>query len=259
MLDEPAIHLHVDAQKEVLELFENIAQNNIQIVYTTHSPALLNINSWESIRLVEKDDDISKVFTTTTPRSGEKHLETLSPIQKAMGCSLNNTIAPSREKLNLVVEGITDYYYLKAMLGNFGILGTPDEPYLIPACSADNIPNIVSIFIGWGYNYKVLLDNDRQGQNVAKKLKELDIPNDKILFVGESSDDFTIENLLSTPNKDAITICKKNDVFDKSASAFNFLSSVENKQLTPDNITKNNFQELFQRLGILKRCMENYK
>ena len=172
LIDEPAIYLHVDAQKEVLKLFDKLKANGVQVIYTTHSPSMLKINSWESIKLVEKEDNITKIFSPTTSRSGQKHLETLSPIQQAMGCTLNNTIAPQREKLNLVVEGITDYYYIKAM---FQICKVEDKPYVIPACSADNIPNIVSIFIGWGYEYNVLLDRDNKGKCVLQKLKEMNI------------------------------------------------------------------------------------
>lgn len=245
LIDEPAIHLHVDAQKEVLKLFDTLKANGVQIIYTTHSPSMLNTNSWEGIKLIEKENNITEIFSPTTSRSGQKHLETLSPIQKAMGCTLNNTLAPSQDKLNLIVEGITDYYYLKAM---FKVCEVTNEPYIIPACSADNIPNIASIFIGWGYDFKVLLDHDREGKNVYAKLKKMDIKDEIIQFVS-ISDNATIENLISD-HEEIITRNEKGEL-KKSESAFRFLSKVESENFIPDDETKDNFRDLFGKIGIL--------
>jgi len=44
VLDEPGIYLHVKAQIGILEYFSMLAKHNIQIIYSTHSPFMLNEN-----------------------------------------------------------------------------------------------------------------------------------------------------------------------------------------------------------------------
>lgn len=57
LFDEPGISLHVSAQKELLKLFDHLAEKGNQIVYTTHSPYMIDTNSEgiHRIRAVEKD------------------------------------------------------------------------------------------------------------------------------------------------------------------------------------------------------------
>ena len=55
-----------------------------------------------------------------------------------------------------------------------------------------------SLFIGWGFNFIVLLDNDDQGQNSGKKLeRELSVPPSRIV---QPKDAKTIEDLFSSEN-----------------------------------------------------------
>jgi len=43
LVDEPGVSLHARAQEDVLKVFEDIS-HKIQIIYTTHSPHLVEIN-----------------------------------------------------------------------------------------------------------------------------------------------------------------------------------------------------------------------
>ena len=43
LVDEPGVSLHARAQEDVLKVFEDI-KDKIQIIYTTHSPHLVEIN-----------------------------------------------------------------------------------------------------------------------------------------------------------------------------------------------------------------------
>lgn len=42
LFDEPGISLHVNAQRELLELFNHLTDKGNQVIYTTHSPYMLN-------------------------------------------------------------------------------------------------------------------------------------------------------------------------------------------------------------------------
>lgn len=247
LIDEPAIHLHVDAQKEVLALFESLQENGIQIIYTTHNPSMLDTNSWECIRTIEKVDNISNIHPLTESHKGIKNIETLSPVQKAMGCCLKNTLAPERNQKNIIVEGITDYYYLKAMLP-ISETDIKDNFYLIPACGAANIPNIVSIFAGWGYDFCVLLDNDNAGRETAKALERLEkLTENKVFFVSDETDS-TVESLLSEKVRGQVAQYDSDGKLQKSVTALRFLRAVESENIDLDTETKSNFGALFEKL-----------
>ena len=45
LLDEPGTSLHVNAQRELLKLFQHLAGKGNQVVYTTHSPYMLDLET----------------------------------------------------------------------------------------------------------------------------------------------------------------------------------------------------------------------
>lgn len=60
LFDEPGILLHPQGQRDLLQVFEQLADEN-QIIYATHSLFLLNQNFPERHRLIFKDDEGTKV------------------------------------------------------------------------------------------------------------------------------------------------------------------------------------------------------
>src|SRR5437879_5974894 len=54
LLDEPGLHLHPTAQQELIEFFEELARSH-QLLYTTHSPFLIDGQHLERIRPVRED------------------------------------------------------------------------------------------------------------------------------------------------------------------------------------------------------------
>lgn len=92
-------------------------------------------------------------------RQGEQTLDTLSPIRTAMG--LVNLSSVDMVNKNIILEGITDKYYIEAFSK---LLNRPLKYNLIPSCGCENIKNIASILLGWGYQFKVIIDKG-EGQN----------------------------------------------------------------------------------------------
>ena len=56
VLDEPGVYLHVNAQKNILTLFEHLMKKGNQILYTTHLPTMIYEKRLDRIRLIFKDD-----------------------------------------------------------------------------------------------------------------------------------------------------------------------------------------------------------
>lgn len=166
LLDEPGISLHINAQRELLRLFRDLADKGNQIVYSTHSPYMLDLNmeGLHRIRAVTKD---SKGFTYIHKTAYDSKIDpnhqedTLAPVMSALGMSLNVTFGPAMHKLNIVTEGISDYIYLTTMAKILNINNKKIE--ILPSVGASNCINICTILQGWGCRYLALFDYDKAG------------------------------------------------------------------------------------------------
>lgn len=165
LLDEPGISLHVNAQRELLHLFHHLAEKGNQVVYSTHSPYMLDTaEGIHRIRAAVKDGaGYTKVYKTAyDPKiSPDSREDTLAPVIKGLGMDLSVTFGPALNKANIILEGMSDYIYLKTMSELLSIdLGNCE---LIPSVGASNCINIACILHGWGCKYFVVFDYDKGG------------------------------------------------------------------------------------------------
>ena len=174
LIDEPGQNLHDIAQKDVKKILEETAGKNIQIIYSTHNPNLIGTEGKEftRIRLVSNDEKLGTKVENVAQfisKEGKGSLDALSPIRIAMGL-INVQSIFDQNKFNVVVEGITDHYYLSAFKL---LLKKDDRLHFIPACGVDNVKHLVSVVIGWGCNYKAVFDDDpSQGRKAYNQLKK---------------------------------------------------------------------------------------
>lgn len=195
LIDEPGFYLHAKAQEDVLKILEDLAKEN-QVIFTTHMPYLINPHKLDRIRLVTKDKKSKETKIENSISKGADY-ETLKPIITAIGLDISKGLGIAKEK-NIILEGISDYYYIQTMkkyLTENNGLEFPDDIYFIPSVGADKIPMLVPLFIGWGLKYSVVLDNDRKGKKVKKKLLEQGVPDDRIILVDGNNN--CIEDLFS--------------------------------------------------------------
>jgi predicted ATP-dependent endonuclease of OLD family len=102
LFDEPGVTLHPQGQRDLLQVFEQLASEN-QIAYATHSLFLLNQNFPERHRLITKDESGTKV--DQKPYRQNWRLAT-----DALGVYLTSNILFSNRVL--LVEGDSDPMYL---------------------------------------------------------------------------------------------------------------------------------------------------
>lgn len=265
LLDEPGVYLHVNAQRELLRLFYDLCKNDNQVVYSTHSPYMIDSNNIINIRAIEKDEKgHTNIYNTAydSKLNSVSKRETLSPLIQAIGADLRFNIGPQGEKLNIVTEGITDYMYYTSMLYYFDVK-EEDMPYIIPAVGAGNVNVIVSILIGWGCDFKVILDYDKAGFAECDKLIEnLNLKiNEDIFFVNcrdtydnKDKDIYKysefVETLISEEDKAKFNI---NYLDNKTMAAKEFYDKVKCKSIELSNETVNNFKRLFWYMGLLEQ------
>ena len=64
LLDEPNIYLHAEAQYDLLNNVFKQKLRDVQIIYSTHSPYMIDAEDLYSLRIVDKDDE-TKIFNMT--------------------------------------------------------------------------------------------------------------------------------------------------------------------------------------------------
>lgn len=179
---------------------------------------------------------------------------------KAIGADLRFNIGPQGEKLNIVTEGITDYMYFTSMLY---YLDVPEEkmPYIIPSVGAGNVNVVVSILIGWGCDYKVILDYDKAGFVECDKLIEyLNLKLGEDIFFVNCKESYEykdkdiyrnpefVECLISEEDRAKFSISYLEN---KTMAAKEFYDKVKSKQIKLSDDTVNRFTMLFSKMGIL--------
>ena len=263
LLDEPGVYLHVNAQRELLRLFYDLCKNDNQVVYSTHSPYMIDSNNIINIRAIEKDErGHTNIYNTAYDNkfNSVSKRETLSPLIQAIGADLRFNIGPQAEKLNIVTEGITDYMYYTAMLYYFNI---PEEkmPYIIPAVGAGNVNVIVSVLIGWGCDFKVILDYDKAGFVECEKLvdnlnleinKDIFFVNCKATYDNKDKEVYKysqfVESLISDEDKSKFSISYLDN---KTMAAKELYDKVKCKSVHLSDETVNNFKKLFACMEVL--------
>ena len=177
LIDEPGQGLHEVAQQDVKDVIEELVKNSrIQIIYSTHQPILLGKDKVDFSRLLLVDRSVkkgSKFKTISALISSSGSMDALAPIRSALG--MVTITDPLKNKKTLIVEGITEYFIVKTILGT--------DYTILPSTGADQIPNIFGILYGWGVPAKALFDDDKQGAKAYNDLK-------KSFFNNDESDDF---------------------------------------------------------------------
>jgi hypothetical protein len=161
LLDEPGLHLHPTAQQELIQFFEEVSKKN-QIVYTTHSPFLIDGEHIHRVRPVMEDQNgHSRVLDEGWPDDRD----TIFPLQAAAGYQMMKSLFAHHK--NVLVEGLSDYIYLHGLsllLGSKGRATLPADVYLTPCGGTKMVSPIASLFLAEKVRPLVLLDADQQGE-----------------------------------------------------------------------------------------------
>lgn len=199
LVDEPGVSLHARAQEDVLKVFEDI-KDTIQVIYTTHSPHLVDINKLHRVLAVQRDDLDSLRSNTRILdplRLSAATPDTLTPLQSIMG----NPLAAegfSSERLNLIVNDIGTFYMLSAVLHLTGFKG---KISLIPSTEVSSIPLMCNILMGWGLRFAVVLFSNESERRMEEFLKQQMFrteKNDGEMILRMEENFMNAEDLLST-------------------------------------------------------------
>lgn len=165
LLDEPGQSLHALKQAEFRETLSKLSDKN-QTLYTTHSPFLVGTNELDKVRVVEMLD--RKTGTQVNTSLSATDSGAMLPLQEALGYDLAQSLF--FHKKNLVLEGLTDMWYLESLsnlLKAAGKKGIDDKIALIPANCASKVVYFATILHAQNLKIAALLDSDAEGDLAA--------------------------------------------------------------------------------------------
>ena len=181
LLDEPGLSLHGRAQADLLTYFdEELAPH--QLIYSTHSPFMIDPQRYERVRIVQdlgidakdplpKEKDGTKVIAQIFDATNDS----LFPLQGALGYDISQSLFVGPN--SLVVEGPADMLFLRtvsAELERDGRTGLSEKWVITPVGGAGKVPTFVALLAPQkGMNVATLLDiqqKDRQAiEDIYKK------------------------------------------------------------------------------------------
>lgn len=195
--------LHGKAQGDLLRYIEEELKPHHQVIYTTHSPFMVDHKHFDRVRIVEdKSTDIedpheeeipgTKVYTDVL----EVSEGSLFPLQGALGYELSQTlfIGPN----SLIVEGVSDLLYIQTISSTLDALGREglSESWTItPVGGADKIATFAALLgTQKDLNIATLIDiQPKDRQNVENLYKKKLLEQKKVLtfsdFTGKKEAD----------------------------------------------------------------------
>jgi predicted ATPase len=168
LFDEPGIHLHPQGQKDLLAELRRLARKN-QIIYTTHSPFMIDRNEPANTVLVYKG-------TTKTSKGTRINYKpwgaNWTPLSGALGITVADAFyMPDKP---LIVEGTSDKLYVANYMRLLQSQTGADLNYLtmIDADRREDVEGLLRILVGTERKLVVMIDGDPGGQEWAKRLRK---------------------------------------------------------------------------------------
>jgi energy-coupling factor transporter ATP-binding protein EcfA2/5S rRNA maturation endonuclease (ribonuclease M5) len=173
LLDEPGHSLHPLAQKDLIAFFHSLSEDG-QIIYTTHSPFLVDSDRLDDVLAVYVDAN-GHTQASTDLRVNEIQSDrdrSIYPVHAAVGLSVSDVLLQGCDVV--VVEGPSDQIYLSIIkLSRSKAASSKRELVFVPAKGTRSIKALTAILSGTQKELPVvLLDSDAEGLETAKQLKK---------------------------------------------------------------------------------------
>lgn len=187
LLDEPGLSLHGRAQADLLRYFDAELSGH-QLLYTTHSPFMIDPAKFERVRIVQdlgidapealpKEEDGTKVLANVFDATDDS----LFPLQGALGYEIQQTlfIGPN----SLIVEGVADMLYLRSVAAQMereGREGLSEQWTITPVGGSGKVPTFVALLGSQkGINVATLLDIQNSDKQLIEDLYKKNLLNKK--------------------------------------------------------------------------------
>ena len=209
LLDEPGLKLHAKAQQDLLRYIEVRLAPKYQVVYTTHSPFmidpknLLRTRTVEDIFLEEEGDEFIEEPDLGT-KVGDDVLstdrDTVFPLQACLGYEITQTLFIGQH--TLLVEGPSDLLYLQwfqRRLVEEGRTSLDHRWTIVPCGGVDKVAAFLSLFAGNQLHVAIFTDFAKGDKRKVQRLRESQLLREGHVFTADQYTDGVeadIEDLL---------------------------------------------------------------
>jgi hypothetical protein len=195
LIDEADVHLHYDAQADLVQVLEE-QEDAAKVIYTTHSAGCLPRDLGTGIRAIvplfteaggeRQQTDHSEIINKFWTRG-----RGYSPILLAMGAG---ALAFSATRQAAVAEGMSDTLLLPTLIRD--AVGVSVLPYQIAPSFAEATPTEVEDLDLLAARVAFIADGDDGGHEHVLKLQRGGILEDQVVFLGGEGSGLSVEDLI---------------------------------------------------------------
>lgn len=168
LLDEPGLSLHATAQHDLLRFINDRLASRHQVIFTTHSPFMIDPHHFERVRTVIDDHSTG---TTVSSDVLKTDVDSAFPLHAALGMELTQTLFVGPDVL--LVEGPSDVVYLQYLsdqLVKNGKAGLNERWVLVPGGGIAKLPAFLALFGANKMKVAVLSDSSVDNERIIKSL-----------------------------------------------------------------------------------------
>ena len=185
LLDEPGLSLHGKAQQDLLRYVNTELRPEYQVIYSAHSPFMIDVENIFSLRTVEDVVEVKKTHSESVERIlgtkvGEHILsrdkDTLFPLQGVVGFDMVQTLFVG--PYVVVVEGPTErviFDWFSRQMSKRCREAMDLRWAVCPAQGAQKITSFVTLFAGRDLKIAVFADYHEGQKKLIDKLEKSDL------------------------------------------------------------------------------------
>lgn len=167
LIDEPASNLHSTAQQKMVEDFVRLVEDT-SLIYTTHSQYLISPSHIKNTYVVSRSGGVVQCTKWSDYIKGTKaNASYYQPLYDCLKIVPNQHSIPWERAI--ITEGPSDALVLELMRD---VLELDRSEVVYPGTSANNLSTLISINLGWGAKFSILLDSDPTGLKQKKKYQD---------------------------------------------------------------------------------------
>lgn len=178
LFDEPSKGFHPTAERKVLRFLRSLAEKGNQVLVSTHSQHLIDLDRLTAIRVMRPDENGNLGVDNRLYGASQANRDTLAlqPVTDAIGLRFADQLI-ARDKV-VVTEGYTELLYLRL----FARLLGREEPNLAPVTGEGKILTFIPFLVSQGISFKVTLDSTKVKRLIQKALP---VPDNSFFVVAQ--------------------------------------------------------------------------
>ncbi|MFE9806095.1 AAA family ATPase [Streptomyces sp. NPDC005548] len=172
LLDEPGLSLHGRAQEDLLRLIDERLAPKHQVLYTTHSPFMVDPENLQRVRTVI---DMERGGAKVSSEIFKADEDTAFPLLAAMGVEMTQTLFVGEH--TLLLEGPSDLIYLDVLTDAAeanGSTGLDPRWVKTPIGGSGKLSTFVTLLGANKLDVAVLVDSSTKDVGAVQRLREND-------------------------------------------------------------------------------------